>query len=311
MGEDTRMIEWMSQKQLWLLNYENPLSKRFGTTFFRSIPKCPGVYSMFNCHGSLLYVGKAKNLKNRIRSYLQAKPDRSSRKTLRLVHSIAQIKWEICDSEQSALLRENQLLRTLQPPFNALNVYPEMYYFLAFESRISEFCFRLTQESHFTEKEKVFGAFKSRRLVFRGYSALLRLLWANLSDCRSENFEFPGCLMRRKIPLTFRICLKESIDEEKKSLWTTLLSKFLNGDSQELLFEMTQQLLNETRIHPFYYRMIQDDLNDLNRFFHFALLKSHELRQFHQISSSFISQDQIDDLLVIFKKKEEISKKEG
>lgn len=298
------MIELTSPKQLWLFNYQNPLGKRLGNEFFKRIPKSPGVYSMFNSHGSLLYIGKAKNLKTRLRSYLQVKPDRSSRKTLRLVHSIAQITWEICDSEQSALLRENQLLRAHQPPFNALNVYPEMYYFLVFENKSSAFRFRLTQQSQFTQKEMVFGAFKSRRLVFKGYSALLRLLWANLSDCESENFEFPRCLMRRKIPLSFEISFKKRLGEIERCSWTKLLNQFLTGHSHELLVELTQQLLNETRIHPFYYRMIQNDLNDLSNFFNFGLLRCHELRQFHHIQSSFISQEKIDDLLVIFRKKE-------
>src|SRR5688572_16556861 len=112
-------MEWelLRTEQIWLLEYKNPLLEKMGAEFFRSIPKDPGVYFMMGRDGQILYVGKAKCLRQRLRSYCYAKPDRVPRKVLRLVTLLTEIKWEICTSERAALLRENALLRTLRPPF--------------------------------------------------------------------------------------------------------------------------------------------------------------------------------------------------
>jgi excinuclease ABC subunit C len=64
----------------------------------------------------LLYVGKAKSLRQRLSSYRY--PVRASRKTVRLMHAVRRIDWEVCPSEQAACLRENELLRVHRPPFN-------------------------------------------------------------------------------------------------------------------------------------------------------------------------------------------------
>jgi hypothetical protein len=67
---------------------------------------------------TVLYVGKAKNLRNRLSSYRVANPDRRPRRQIRLLHAVARIDIEETCDERSALARESQLLRTLRPRFN-------------------------------------------------------------------------------------------------------------------------------------------------------------------------------------------------
>lgn len=78
-------------KQLWLLNYKNPLIARFGRGFFKTIPTVPGVYTMRGEGGVILYIGKAKVLKDRLQSYTRVNSENSSRKVLRLLHLVRQI----------------------------------------------------------------------------------------------------------------------------------------------------------------------------------------------------------------------------
>jgi excinuclease ABC subunit C len=83
------------------------------------LPHSPGVYKYFNKSGILIYVGKAKDLKKRVKSYFTAKKSHS-RKTLKLVEEIDKIEAIITPSEFDALLLENNLIKVNQPKYNIL-----------------------------------------------------------------------------------------------------------------------------------------------------------------------------------------------
>jgi excinuclease ABC subunit C len=85
----------------------------------QSLPDSPGVYRFYDQTGSLIYVGKAKNIKKRVSSYF-AKTSGVSRKTLRLVTEITKIEYTVAGSEFDALLLENNLIKENQPKYNIL-----------------------------------------------------------------------------------------------------------------------------------------------------------------------------------------------
>jgi predicted GIY-YIG superfamily endonuclease len=101
-----------------------PLVLRLGAEFFRGLPQCPGVYLMRDAGENVLYVGKAKNLRQRLNSYRVANPDRLKRRQLRLLRQVARIEWRQCADETSALVQEAELLRSLRPKFNRAGVWP-------------------------------------------------------------------------------------------------------------------------------------------------------------------------------------------
>ncbi len=82
------------------------------------LPSDPGVYQYFNKDRKIIYVGKAKNLKKRVSSYFVGKPD--SGKTALLVRNIADIEHIVVDTEEDALLLENNLIKKYQPRYNVL-----------------------------------------------------------------------------------------------------------------------------------------------------------------------------------------------
>lgn len=81
-----------------------------------SIPQEPGIYKYYDREGTLIYVGKAKNLRKRVSSYFTG--HKTSRKTAELVRRIQRIEFTIATSEQDALLLENNLIKEFQPRFN-------------------------------------------------------------------------------------------------------------------------------------------------------------------------------------------------
>src|SRR5690606_14963997 len=82
------------------------------------LPSGPGVYQFFDEHDRIIYVGKAKNLKRRVASYFNREPDNG--KTRVLVKKIQDIKHIVVNSEEDALLLENNLIKKYQPRYNVL-----------------------------------------------------------------------------------------------------------------------------------------------------------------------------------------------
>ena len=80
------------------------------------LPDQPGIYQYFDSLGKIIYVGKAKNLKKRVSSYFNK--NQQNRKTAILVRSIAEIRHMVVETEQDALLLENNLIKKYQPRYN-------------------------------------------------------------------------------------------------------------------------------------------------------------------------------------------------
>jgi predicted GIY-YIG superfamily endonuclease len=108
----------MPAAQTLLFPDPQPLVERLGREFFRALPEKAGVYLMRGADETVLYVGKAKNLRKRLGSYRVANPERLPRRHLRLLRAVVRIETEECADEVSALAREAELLQTLKPRFN-------------------------------------------------------------------------------------------------------------------------------------------------------------------------------------------------
>lgn len=81
-----------------------------------TLPQAPGVYKYFDAAGTLMYVGKAKNIRKRVSSYFTK--TLASYKTHELVKRIRRIEFTIVHTEQDAFLLENSLIKQFQPLFN-------------------------------------------------------------------------------------------------------------------------------------------------------------------------------------------------
>ena len=167
----------MATGQQWLFAPAQPLVERLGRQFFRAVPPQPGVYFMRDATGDVVYVGKAKNLRQRLRSYRVANPERVSRRHLRLLREVARIDFDLCPNESAALASEAKLLRRLKPKFNRAGVWPGKAQFLTwrFAGQAAQFSVQEIPPLGW-ERFGSLGGYAPRLL-----GSVVRLLWLALN----------------------------------------------------------------------------------------------------------------------------------
>ncbi|OPX26315.1 MAG: excinuclease ABC subunit C [Campylobacteraceae bacterium 4484_166] len=90
-----------------------------------SLPATPGIYQYFDTDGKLLYIGKAKNLKSRVKSYFKFTPtlaphDKLSQRIFKMISETKSINYIVVQNENDALILENSLIKQLKPKYNIL-----------------------------------------------------------------------------------------------------------------------------------------------------------------------------------------------
>jgi predicted GIY-YIG superfamily endonuclease len=173
-----------------------PLDHRLGATFFQHAPRRPGVYLMKDAADNVLYVGKARDLKQRLNNYRVANPDRMPRRHLRMVREVARIEFQFCPNETAALRHESKLLRSLKPRFNRAGVWPGKPRFIVWRMNGDELELGITEipEPHWRRFGPLNGS--ARPL----HHALARLLW--LTTSLKSVVEIPTGWLQGRLPDT-------------------------------------------------------------------------------------------------------------
>lgn len=99
-------------------NKEKAIANDYLRSIVMNLPETPGIYQYLDSEGTIIYVGKAKNLKRRVYSYFAK--EHESRKTRVLVTRIADIRYIVVNTEENALLLENNLIKKYRPRYNVL-----------------------------------------------------------------------------------------------------------------------------------------------------------------------------------------------
>lgn len=161
----------------------------------KNLPKKPGVYQYFNSDGVIIYVGKAKNLKNRVSSYFTKQHENG--KTAILVRQIADIKILVVASELEALLLENNLIKKYQPKYNILLKDDKTYPWICIKNE--RFPRVFSTRNVVKDGSTYFGPYASVRMM-NTILELIRSLYPlrncnyNLSQENIDNDKFKVCL---------------------------------------------------------------------------------------------------------------------
>jgi excinuclease UvrABC nuclease subunit len=230
-----------------------PLDQRLGAAFFREAPRRTGVYLMKDAANNVLYVGKARDLKQRLNNYRLANPDRMPRRHLRMVREVARIEFEFCANESVALRRESKLLRSLKPRFNRAGVWPGKPRFIVWRMNGDELDLGITEvpEPHWRR----FGPLNGSACSL--HHALARLLW--LATNSKSIVEIPAGWVHNRIPDTVRL--------KSEAQATDILAALENffWQTPDSLMSLLDARCSE-RTHPFERTVIAADMETLQNF---------------------------------------------
>jgi excinuclease UvrABC nuclease subunit len=282
----------MPAHQLHLFALPRPLLERLGQAFFRAVPREPGVYIMTGENERVLYIGQSGNLRARLASYKNARPDRAPRKVIRLVHAVERITWEKCENPEGARLRENELLRLYRPRFNRLNTWPRAYSYIRLRDDDAGLELNLTRDPG--TGGRLYGAFKTRAMA--AYGALLRSVWAAFHQPASPH-DFPAQFLCDRPPRQYRFDWKPNPAQMNPETLLSTLHGFLAGVSDRLLQLLSEATPAGENLSPFQRALRSRDLEILTEFFSSGPRRNHELSQRYRLPGSLISQEELDDLL--------------
>jgi excinuclease ABC subunit C len=152
------------------------------------VPSDPGVYFFWGASGEILYIGKAKCLRKRVRSYLH-KVKRRPNKIKRLIRWTTDVRYQVCRSEQEALFLESRLIQEYQPTYNTAMKYGRRFWYIRID--IGEDFPRLERVSE-TQPDgaRYFGPLSSRRWTDEAIDVLQRIF--PIRTCEGEITPIPG-----------------------------------------------------------------------------------------------------------------------
>ena len=207
----------------------------------QALPNQPGVYQFYDKKEKIIYVGKAKNLKNRVSSYFRKQVD--SKKTRRLVKNIVSIKHIVVPTESDALTLENTLIKEHQPRYNILLRDDKTYPWICIKNEAFPRVF--TTRKIIKDGSEYFGPFTNFKTV-RLLMNLIQELYP-LRNCSYDLREESIQTKNYKVCLEYHIanCLGGCVGEQSESDYDHQISQIralLRGNFSEAIRGFKQKM---------------------------------------------------------------------
>lgn len=200
------------------------------------LPDAPGVYLMYNVDAQVIYVGKAKNLKKRVKSYFNKNHD--SPKLVIMVPQIERFEFIITDSEVEALILESQLIKKYKPKYNVLLKDDKRYpWFLITDEDYPRII--ITRKTDIPgEKGRYFGPYTDGRAMYATLEVIKKIF--PLKQCKTPRFKDRPC-MYYQIGKCLAPCQGLVSPNAYKDM-TRQVGLFLSGKQNELIEEIKNQM---------------------------------------------------------------------
>ncbi|WP_025121411.1 MULTISPECIES: excinuclease ABC subunit UvrC [unclassified Serratia (in: enterobacteria)] len=214
--------------------------------FLKTVTSQPGVYRMYDLTGTVIYVGKAKDLKKRLASYFRTQV--SSSKTETLVKNIAQIDVTVTHTETEALLLEHNYIKLYQPRYNVLlrddKSYPLI--FLSADSHPRLTVHRGAKHA----KGEYFGPFPNSYAVRETLALLQKLFPVRQCDNSVYRNRSRPCL-QYQIGRCLGPCVAGLVSEEDYRQQVDYVRLFLSGKDQQVLHQLIARMENASKLLNF------------------------------------------------------------
>ena len=208
-----------------------------------TLPTKPGCYLMKNAAGKIIYVGKAINLRSRVRSYFHSSADLSL-KTRRLVAEIANIEWIVVDSELEALILEMNLIKKHLPQYNVRLKDDKRYPFIKVHWTDPFPKVTVTRE-HIRDGSRYFGPYTSVWAVHQTLD-LLRKIFPYLTCDREITGEDKRACLYYDIKLCTAPCIGKINQADYRQMIDDLC-KFLEGRTDPILDRLKVEMNTQSK----------------------------------------------------------------
>ena len=196
---------------------------------YKNIPDNPGVYLMKNEKGKIIYVGKAKNLRNRVSSYFKNVNSHNA-KTLELVKNIRDIEFFICKTEVEALILENNLIKKNKPKYNILLKDEKTYPYIKSTREKFPKLEVVRSTKRLNEKADYFGPYPMG--IFFAVESLLKIF--PMRDCNRNMEKITKPCLKYHMNTCPAPCMYKDIETEY-NLNVENFKSFLKGHQSDIL----------------------------------------------------------------------------
>ena len=196
---------------------------------YKNIPDNPGVYLMKNEKGKIIYVGKAKNLRNRVSSYFKNINSHNA-KTLELVKNIRDIEFFICKTEVEALILENNLIKKNKPKYNILLKDEKTYPYIKFTREKFPKLEVVRSTKRLNEKADYFGPYPMG--IFFAVKSLLKIF--PMRDCNRNMEKITKPCLKYHMNTCPAPCVYKDIETEY-NVNVENFKSFLKGHQSDIL----------------------------------------------------------------------------
>jgi excinuclease ABC subunit C len=204
-----------------------------------NIPEHPGVYRFYNKQDKVIYVGKAKNLKNRLSNYFQAN---LATKTHRMVHEAVRVDWTIVSTELEALALEFSWIKQYQPKYNVQFKDDKSYPYLAL-SLNDEYPMIFITRKDKRPGLKYFGPYTNAWALRNTFEVLLKVF--PVRSCSSSNFTRAQRSKRQCLLGDIGKCAAPCVDwiskEDHKKL-AERLNEFMESGMENILPKLHEEM---------------------------------------------------------------------
>ena len=224
------------------------------------LPSLPGCYIYYNKEGEIIYVGKAKILKRRVRSYFNRQ--HSSVKVEVLVSQIERLEYIITNTEVEALILESHLIKKHKPRYNVLLKDDKKYpYFLITDEDFPRITI-VRKKNMNPEKGRYYGPYTDVRAMHATLDFLKKIF--PLKQCKSPKFKDRPCLYYH-IGRCMAPCQNLVTSEEYKNI-VRQAELFLSGKQSELMKQLQEQMQKYAESLQFEKAAkLRDSYNDLQK----------------------------------------------
>lgn len=200
------------------------------------LPDLSGCYLYYDKDNTVIYVGKAKNLKRRVKSYFNR--SQKSTKTIALVSKIERLEYIITDTEVEAFILEDQLIKKYKPKYNILLKDDKKYPYFLITNEDFPRILVVRKKNLNPDKGHFFGPYTDIRAMYSTLDFIKKIF--PLKQCKQPKFKSRPCLYY-DIGKCLAPCQnKISSDEYKKLVYQAEL--FLTGKQGELLKQLMEQI---------------------------------------------------------------------